>query len=238
MTRERAEQSMAAPRDICLDLPPHRARVPSRQALVAIVYANERYPQSTFERIVEACRARGLKLAGVLQHPVCSDAAGHCDVALEEFMTGVRTNLFENRGPGARGCRLDVAALAEVNAQVERSLAMDPAILIVNKFGKVEAEGGGLLDLIGRAVEGRIPVVIGVPLRNLEAWRRFAGGMSVEFSSDPAEVLDWLHRTFSVEAAQSPNESPVGKARSNSLRRPNVGTAADTRRRVPWSRTS
>ena len=189
-------------------VPPHSARVRPRQALVAIVYANEAYPQSTFERIVENCRWRGLRLAGVLQHPVCSDAAGHCDVALEELTTGLRTDLFEDRGPGASGCRLDVAALAEVNAQVARSLDNDPELLILNKFGKVEAEGRGLLDLVAIAVDRSIPVVIGVPIRNLEAWRNFAGGMSVEFSSDPFEIMDWLNRTFPVAIAQRAVPAP------------------------------
>jgi len=187
---------------------PHSARVRPQQALVAIVYANEAYPQSSFERIVEDCRGRGLRVAGVLQHLVCSDAAGHCDVALEELTTGLRTDLFEDRGPGASGCRLDMAALAEVNAQVARSLDADPELLILNKFGKVEAEGRGLLDLVAIAVDRGIPVVIGVPIRNLEAWRNFAGGLSVEFSCDPSEVADWLNRTFSIAVAQSPVPVP------------------------------
>jgi hypothetical protein len=183
---------------------PPSAGVRPQQALVAIVYANEAYPQSTFERMVAVCRGRGLRVAGVLQHPVCSDAAGHCDVALEELTTGVRTDLFEDRGPGASGCRLDVAALAEVNGKVVRSFDADPELLILNKFGKVEAEGRGLLDLVAIAVDRGIPVVIGVPIRNLEAWRNFAGGLSVEFSSDPSEIADWLNRTFPVAIAQRP----------------------------------
>lgn len=182
--------------------PPHGANVRPQQALVAIVYANEAYPQATFERIVEQCRSWGLRPAGVLQHPVCSDRAGHCDVALEELSTGRRTNLFEDRGPGASGCRLDQAALAEVNSQVVRSFDADPDILILNKFGKVEAEGRGLLDLVALAVERGIPAVIGVPVRNLDAWRKFADDMSVELSSDAAEAIDWLGRTFPAAAAQ------------------------------------
>lgn len=184
-------------------VPPHSASMRPQQALVAIVYANEAYPQLTFERIVEDCRRRGLKVAGVLQHPVCSEAAGHCDVALEELTTGLRTDLFEDRGPGASGCRLDEAALAEVNGQVARSLDADPDLLILNKFGKVEAEGRGLLDLVAMAVDRGIPVVIGVPIRNLAPWRDFAGGMSVEFGDDPSQVADWLNRTFPVAIAQS-----------------------------------
>src|SRR6266511_2907880 len=144
-------------------VPPHSAAVRPQQVLVAVVYANEAYPQSTFERLVEDCRGRGLRVAGVLQHPVCSDTAGHCDVVVEELTTGLRTDLVEDRGPGASGCRLDVAALAAVNGQVARSLEGDPELLILNKFGKVEAEGRGLLDLVAIAVDRGIPVVIGVP---------------------------------------------------------------------------
>ena len=189
----------ALARSAALRLPP---------ALVAIVYANEFYPLSTFVQIVDHCRRRALPMAGVLQHPACMDAAGHCDVVLEDLATGRRTDLFENRGAGAKGCRLDVAALAEVNGQVARSLTDEPALLILNKFGKVEAEGGGLLDLVAIAVDRGIPVVIGVPVRNLEAWRRFAGDMSVEISSETAEVMDWLSRAFSVEAVQSTEQLP------------------------------
>ena len=85
-----------------------------------------------------------------------------------------------------------------------RSLDSDPEILILNKFGKVEAEGRGLLNLVAMAANRSIPVVIGVPIRNLEAWRNFAGGMSIDFSSDLSEVADWLNRTFPVAIAQSP----------------------------------
>ncbi|MBS0529294.1 MAG: DUF2478 domain-containing protein [Proteobacteria bacterium] len=183
-------------------VPPHSASMQLQQTLVAIVYPNEAYPQSTFERIVADCRARELRIAGVLQHPVCSDAAGHCDVALEELTTGKWTNLFEDRGTGAGGCRLDVSALAAVNGQVARSLDDDPELLVLNKFGKVEAEGRGLLDLIAIAVDRGISVVIGVPARNLEAWRKFAGGMSVELSSDPSEVADWLKRTLPLRRSR------------------------------------
>src|SRR4051812_40242107 len=111
-------------------------------SLAAIVYPDEAYPQSAFERIVDGCRARGFRVAGVLQHAACVDAAGQCDVVLEDLSTGQRTALFENRGAGAGGCRLDLAALAEVSGQIERSLDRNPALLLLNKFGKVEAAGG------------------------------------------------------------------------------------------------
>jgi hypothetical protein len=167
-------------------------------SLAAIVYPNEAYPQSVFERIVHECRTHGLRVAGAFQHPAGVVAAGHCDVVLEDLLTGRRTGLFENRGAGATGCRLDVAALAEVTGQIERSLDGNPALLLLNKFGKVEAGGGGLIDLIAAAIDRGIPVIISVPVRNLDAWRDFAGDMSIELSKNYSEIENWLDRRFGV----------------------------------------
>lgn len=65
-------------------------------------------------------------------------------------------------------------------------------LLILNKFGKVECEGGGLRDLIASAIDRGIPVVIGVPKRNIDAWRSFAGELAVELEDDAHEVDRWL----------------------------------------------
>jgi hypothetical protein len=168
---------------------------PARQlepTLAAIVYANDEYPDALFKWIVNECRLRRLTLSGVLQHPAFEGADRRCDVLLEDLASGHRTLLFENRGEGARGCRLDVAALVEASMRVESSLQNDPDLLVLNKFGKVECDGGGMCSLMAQALERGIPAIIGVPARNLNAWRDFAGEFSVEFSEDTDQIAKWL----------------------------------------------
>lgn len=178
------------------------AKAPATPTVAALVYADEAYPDAVFARLVAICRGRGLSLGGVLQHRVSDCADHHCDVELEDLASGVRTIIFEERGAGARGCRLDVGALADATARIERSLDIDPALLLLNKFGKVETEGGGLIGLIGQAIERGIPVIIGVPTRNLAAWRAFAGDLAVELG-DEAAALRWLDAvTPAREAAE------------------------------------
>jgi Protein of unknown function (DUF2478) len=63
---------------------------------------------------------------------------------------------------------------------------------VVNKFGKIEADGGGLREAIADAVCLGIPVLVGVPMRNLDRWRAFAGSLSVELPADAAAISDWL----------------------------------------------
>ncbi|UFX44473.1 DUF2478 domain-containing protein [Bradyrhizobium sp. 41S5] len=160
--------------------------------VAAIVYADEVYPDAVFNHLVQQCRAHGVMLAGVLQHRASRDGDRRCDVVLQDLATGYRTALFENRGTGACGCRLDEAVLAEASARIEGSLEHAPHLLILNKFGKVECEGGGLRDLIASAIDRGIPVVIGVPKRNIDAWRSFAGELAVELEDDAHEVDRWL----------------------------------------------
>jgi hypothetical protein len=177
--------------------------LPAQPILAAIVYQNEAYPRAVFTEIVALGRARRATMAGVLQHPASTDPARRCDVALEDLMSGERTSLFEDRGRGARGCRLDLAALAHVAARIEQSFARDPTLLLVNKFGKAEAEGGGLLDIIAAAVDRDIPVIVGVPERNLEAWRNFAGSLAVEFGDDVSTIATWWAAALKMRGSRS-----------------------------------
>lgn len=160
--------------------------------VAALVYCAENYPHEAFHALVIRARGLGLRVAGVLQHLASQDAKHHCDVELENLFSGHRTPLFENRGREARGCRLDKAALVEATARIESSLGSNPDLLVLSKFGKVECEGGGLRDLIADAINRGIPVIIGVPDRNLEAWRHFAGEFAVELSDDLDGVARWV----------------------------------------------
>jgi hypothetical protein len=162
------------------------------RSVAAIVYENEAYPDGLFRQIVEACRAAGIATAGVLQHLASPDANRRCDVYLEDLSTGHLTPLFENRGSEARGCRLDGAALAGVTVSLENSLDAEPGLLVLNKFGKSECEGEGMRGVIAGAIARDIPVVIGVPRRNLDPWRDFAGELAVELTADLTAVLRWL----------------------------------------------
>jgi hypothetical protein len=174
-----------------------RALGEGAKSVAAIVYDDEAYPDALFRQVVDVCRSGGIVTAGVLQHLAFEGADRRCDVYLEDLSSGYHTRLFENRGSEARGCRLDGAALVEATARIEKSLAGEgvaarPGLLVLNKFGKTEVEGGGMRGLIAKAIEAEIPVVIGVPARNLEAWREFAGEFSLELLVDFADVLSWL----------------------------------------------
>jgi nucleoside-triphosphatase THEP1 len=168
--------------------------------LAALVYNEQAYPDHVLKQVVDRCRAGGLRLAGVVQHR--SREAGHrCDMLLEDLATGRQASIFSGRGRGARGCQMDDDALLQVVSRIERGLQENPELLILNKFGKVEAEGAGMRDLIVQAVSMGIPVIVGVPARNLHAWKEFAGEMSTELH-DSRDIDGWLARTVGGEPSR------------------------------------
>ncbi|MBS0247845.1 MAG: DUF2478 domain-containing protein [Proteobacteria bacterium] len=137
-------------------------------------------------------RDDGVKVAGLVQ--INTDVPGRtkCDMAVEELYTRTRFQLSEYRGPAARGCRLDHSRLANAAGLLIAILDQDLDLIVINKFGKVEAEGGGLRDLLGRAALLGIPLIVGVPYRNLDQWRIFAAGLADECELSAAALEHWL----------------------------------------------
>ncbi len=149
--------------------------------LTALIYDEGFAIGDFFRAVAERARSARLRLGGVIEKPAAPAARGRrCDMNLLELATGRTIRISEERGALARGCRLDLDGLARTCALVLSSLAQVDLILL-NKFGKSEAEGGGFRCIISDALALEIPVVIGVPRRNLAAWREYAGELAVEW---------------------------------------------------------
>jgi len=156
----------------------------STAPITAIVYGDGARVAPTIDSIIDHLMSEGCKLAGLVQRERIRAGRSRCDMLMEDLTTGERMAVSQDRGEGARGCRLDVEALINAAARVRHALATQPDLLIVNKFGKTECEGGGCRGLIADAVECGVPVVVAVPRANLESWRHFAGELAIEHDMD------------------------------------------------------
>lgn len=148
--------------------------------LTALVY-DEGFPiGALFAQLAARAQKAGLRLGGALERPGPAKGEGRpCDMALEDLASGRKIQISEDRGVFARGCRLDHDALTRVCALVLSSLPSRDLVLL-NKFGKTEAEGGGFRCVISDALALEIPLIIGAPRHNLAAWRAFAGEIATE----------------------------------------------------------
>ena len=100
--------------------------------------------------------------------------------------------ISQSLGPGARGCRLDPEALETAVGLVEAQLAKGADVLIVNKFGKHEAEGRGFRGVIAEALAQDVPVVVGLSRMNHAAFLEFAGDLATEVAPDESALAGWL----------------------------------------------
>jgi len=91
------------------------------------------------------------------------------------------------------GCRLDPDRLAGLAVRLAAAIEAGADLVIINRFGRSEAEGKGLIDLIPQALGADIPVLIAVPEQRFAAWLRFSEGMNVRLACR-REALDrwWL----------------------------------------------
>lgn len=148
--------------------------------LTALIYTDSSDADRALRRVVRQLKAMGLRLAGVVQRDDPRAGRGDCDMSLEDLTSGETIAISRDRGPHARGCRLDVGELLRATQMVAAALKQRPDVLVLNKFGKMEAEGGGFRELMAEAVATSIPVFIAVPYRNLDQWRIFAGDLARE----------------------------------------------------------
>ncbi len=162
---------------------------PSAVLSVALVYDSGPAVNRWFTGLVAELRRSGKSLAGLIQEDVPRPGRTRCDMVLHELATGRSISISEDLGAGATSCRLSTPRLLEAAQLVEAQLA-DAEIVFLNKFGKAEAEGGGLRDLIAHCIESGKSLVIGVPRSNLEAWTDFCGAYFRTVAATPEPHQD------------------------------------------------
>lgn len=143
------------------------------------------------ERLANTLLSRGARLAGVVQTNTECATGGPCDMDVRVLPDGPVIRISQSLGAGARGCRLNPEALEEAVGHVAAQMEAGADLLIVNKFGRHEAEGRGFRPLIAEALARDIPVLVGLNRLNAEAFHEFVDGMAQELEPKLGALLDW-----------------------------------------------
>ena len=132
----------------------------------------------------------GLRLAGTVQSNIERPNRKKCDMDLIILPDGPVVRISEDRGDLARGCMLDSGALEQTVVAVEQRLP-GAQVLIVNKFGKRESEGKGLVPIIAEALSMGLPVLVGVNGLNLSSFLAFSGEDVKALAADAPLIAAW-----------------------------------------------
>ena len=169
--------------------------------LAAIVFERDEDVDAALAEFVAGARRAGARVAGVLQYRVeARDCECH-DVRLADIVSGAEIPIMQDLGAGATGCRVDTAAIAAAAGLISEAIAQAPDLLVLNRFGKLEAEGGGMIAELGQAVALGLPVVVCVPSRFREAWNGFAQGLDAQLRPRRDALDSWWAALALAEAA-------------------------------------
>ena len=142
--------------------------------------------------LAETLEAEGLRTCGVVQTNTRGWDDHRCDMDVMVLPRSAPIRISQSLGTGSKGCRLDPAALERAAGAVEARLAQGADVLILNKFGKLEAAGRGFREVIGLALARDLPVLIGLGERNLSAYETFAQGLAIALPPDHDALHDWI----------------------------------------------
>ena len=142
--------------------------------------------------VAQELKARGVKTCGTVQINTDRPDTHRCDMDVKVLPDGPVVRISQSLGKEARGCRLDPSALETAVVMASEALRTGAEVLIVNKFGKHEAEGRGFRDLIAEALALDIPVLVGTNALNREAFEAFTGGEAVALPPVVSQLLSWM----------------------------------------------
>jgi len=161
----------------------------------------------------------GVRAAGVVEDEAVADDAGGCSAGeLMSLSDDRRFAILQDLGASAVACRLDSAAVVSACEAVQQGIAGGCDLVVLNKFGKVEAERSGLAPAFASAIEAGLPVLTSVAPKLSEAWDRFAAPLYVILPPELEAIEAWwreAHPAGSIsgaDASQARN-APVASRR-------------------------
>lgn len=126
--------------------------------------------------IAQAQRLQGRRVCGLLMtYPEGRDSCAG-PMVLVDIDNGDAYPVSQPLGRDSRACRADTQGFAHAGGVLRAALAQAPDLVISNRFGSLEAEGGGFAAELLELMSSGVPLLTAVATRHAEAWARFSGG--------------------------------------------------------------
>lgn len=162
-----------------------------KSLLAAVRYEAGFHVNETLRRVLVRLRQRGVAVGGVLQEAKVERPDCCATLDIVDIRSRARASITQDRGKEARGCKLDARGLVSFVPCIEAAIGDGVDLIVINKFGRAESEGGGLLSCISEAVCAGIPVLTAVREPYVASWREFHGGIGTELSPCIESILEW-----------------------------------------------
>lgn len=112
-------------------------------------------------------------------------------------------SLFQELGPESQSCALDPGGVVAASEAIEREIAQGCELVLLSKFGKLEAESrSGLVPAYIAAIEARVPVLTSVSWKHVDAWEKFASPLFSRIEASADAIDRWwiaMRQEFAAE---------------------------------------
>lgn len=157
--------------------------------VAAVVGADSETIRLLLAAAVEGRRASGARVVGLLAEshgiPDRSCGAG----ILRDIVSGKPFPMYFETPPQGTSCHLDPSGLETAGGALLDQIAASD-LVVLSKFGKLEAMGGGLVAAFEAAIGAGIPVLTSVSEKHREAWERFAPEAAC-LGADESAIQAW-----------------------------------------------
>jgi drug/metabolite transporter (DMT)-like permease len=113
---------------------------------------------------------------------------------LRHLPTGTLFSIFHDGEPGMAECHLGGNGAVAAAAAVQRDIAAGCDLVLLNKFGQLEAVGDGLAGAFRTAIATHLPLLTSVSPTHDQAWQQFADRQYAILPAD-VDAIDRWRRT-------------------------------------------
>lgn len=120
---------------------------------------------------------------------------------LRSLSDGLSYPVFQDLGAGASGCALDPTSVVLASEAVRAGIEAGCDLVVLSKFGKMEAlNGSGLIPAFIAALEAGVPVLTSVAPKFDAEWDAFASPYYVVLPAEDDALEDWWRSVREVAA--------------------------------------
>lgn len=174
----------------------------SAPMLAALHYEQGFDVSTVLAEATDRLRQSGFLIGGLLQEAETKiSGSGRCaTLQIVDLRSGQRARITQNRGKEARGCKLDEQGLVSLSHCIDEAVEDRVDLMVISRFGRAEAAGGGLLASFSRVVCAGVPLLTAVRPPYLERWGDFHGGLATELPPSADAIIDWFVSHLSASA--------------------------------------
>ena len=159
----------------------------------AAVYSRATEDRKALATFAANLRSDGVRVGGLLQEELVDGGGCRMGIDLVDIETGARFPINrpskENMENGT--CSMNTNVLADSTGALRRAVEEKVDLIVLEKFGEQEQNGGGLNDEILNAIAENIPLIIAVPEAALELWTERSGGLGSRLDHDVDSFRNW-----------------------------------------------